>query len=293
MSIVLPPLPDEGEFNWYDKRQAWDDVVEGVVEGAETGIFAYVEGTDVSSLPNGAIFGLYKTIDPNPPSGTMPVRVGYQTNNSGGSTESLILTMDPGSRTGGGAIANGDWMIAIVAASPLQTGSFWAAPDEEWETLWTDGTGVGTARIGIFVKQRKSGDTSYTFTYPSARHLNGALMWFRNAAAPSTWVLGGRKWRSNVPYESVTCTAMGIPIASPPVLVMSFGIERTSADETSVIWDGANQWFFQRQEGSANTTIAVGYKEEPAAAVTDDVTITYPNVQEANGLGFAIGIRGA
>lgn len=289
----LPQLPNEGELNWYLKRKKWDEAIQNLLVGDSRLITAYPEGYDTRDIPVGEIFGIYKTIDPSPPSGTMPTYVGHTSVNSGGSVESFSLDINPSSPNNGTAVQPNDWMIAIVSAGPLTSGNFWDVPDG-WTQIFTNLTGIGTMRSAVFVRKRMASDLNrpITFTHQAASHLSGVVLWVRNAANEDLWTQGPIKYRYNPPTETVTCTALGIPIPNPPMLVLSISLERTSTSESGVTWDGATPLLYVPQVGNVNTTIAIGYQSVADAAITEDVIIHYENSQTNNAAAFTLGIRG-
>jgi hypothetical protein len=189
-------------------------------------------------------------------------------------------------------VQTNDWMIAVVGANAPGTGEDWTAPSG-WTDLRGDYSLIGTQRVRVYAKRRVAGETTYTFTFGSAKHLNAAMVWVRGADLLGTWTVGAAKGRSDAPAESVTSTAPAITTSRPASLVLTIGIERTTTTETGVTWAaGATEWLFAPQIGSAAITIAFGYSTLAAAGTAPAKTITYPNAQSVNGWAFQIGIPG-
>jgi hypothetical protein len=216
---------------------------------------------------------------------TTPQRIGYvalDTNN----TAVGSITLDPSTPTGGGAIANDDWMIAFVAVNDnnvITPPSGWTAINNSWGV-------IGTYRTKVYARKRTSGDTTYTFTSSGSSHMNAAMLWIRNAHSVANWVIGTPKKRTDSPTETTTITAPSITTTAANSLALSFGFERTLADESSVGWTGASQWFFTPQHGSSIVTFAVGYEHLVATAATGDTVISYANSQTDNGWGYQVAI---
>ena len=119
------------------------------------------------------------------------------------------------------------------------------------------------------------------------------MFWVRGADVLGTWVVGAAKGRADAPAETVTSTAPAITTARPASLILTIGIERTTASEVGVTWGaGATQWLFAPQVGNSVITIAVGHSELSSAGTAAAKTITYPNAQAVNGWAFQIGIPG-
>lgn len=256
--------------------------------GSGSGIQTFPVGADTSAVPEGGVFGTYVP----PVVNTTPQRIGSLVQTSGGTTTATSVVLNPGTPTEGSAVQADDWMVAIVGANAPGAGEDWTAP-AGWTDLRGDYSLIGTQRVRVYAKRRVAGETTYTFTFASSKHLNAAMVWVRGADLLGTWTLGAAKGRADAPAESVTSTAPAITTSRPASLVLTIGIERTTATETGVTWaGGATEWIFAPQVGSSAITIAIGRSELAAAGTAPAKTITYLNAQAVNGWAFQIGIPG-
>lgn len=251
------------------------------------GIQTFAVGSDTSSVPEGGVFGTYVP----PVVQAVPQRIGSLVASSGGTTAATSIVLNPAAPTEGTAVLAGDWMVALVGANAPGAGEDFTAP-AGWTELRPDYSLIGTQRVRVYARKRVAGDTTYTWTFPSAKHLNATMVWVRGAEDLGTWVLGAAKGRSDAPAETLTSTAPAITTSKPATLALTLGIERTTSTEAGVTWAGATQWLFAPQVSSAAITFAVGFVELAAAGTSPAVTITYPNAQTINGWAFQIGIPG-
>lgn len=255
--------------------------------GVGSGILTFPVGADTSSVPEGGVFGTYVA----PVVSAVPQRIGSLVQTSGGTTTATTVVLDLSTPTTGTAVANDDWMVVVVGANAPGAGEDWTAP-AGWTNIRGDFSLIGTQRVRVYAKKRVSGDSTYTFTFASSKHLNAAAVWVRGAGDISGWVLGAGKDRSASPAETVTTTAPAITSPAAATLALAISVERTTSTEASVAWAGATQWLFAPQVGSSVITYAVGYNEMTAPGTSAAVTVTYPNAQSVNGWAFQIGIPG-
>lgn len=217
-------------------------------------------------------------------------RIGYTKHSETALISNLDLVADD-------SLQVGDWMLATVALSAPAADDSVVAP-AGWTQVYYEGTSSGTYKTYFFTKQVTDTTKTYTFTIDgSPRGMMGSMMWFRGCAPATSWAFGTFWNRNNIAGNESIVRAPGITTTKPNTLVMSFGIERTLANETGIssVTGGATEWFFveQKVNSNANTTLWWGAQEVLTPATTSDTLITYPNPQTINGWGIQIAIPGA
>jgi glycerophosphoryl diester phosphodiesterase len=203
-------------------------------------------------------------------------RVGY---NSGTTTTSnTVLTPDV-------SIATDDWMVVVFAGATSQT----ITPPSGWVNIVSPGYVTGTMTTHIFAKKRLVGETSYTFTHPSA--VQYVLVWLRGVA-DTGWITGAPHARADGSGNTTQNIAYSITTTVPGTEVLVISTERTSVQETGIASvTGATEWVFKAQPVSTYLeTLWVGYKDMPTTGNSGNVTVTYPNTQTANGYSIQLGL---
>lgn len=207
-------------------------------------------------------------------------QVGYVTAEFQTGVYTMTLTPD-------GTIADGDWMVAVVATGQSQV---LAVP-----TGWTARYNMklaGTLSTAVFTKKRATGETSYAFTVSgSTTSASMALMWFRGVADTGWIIPSDGRYRSTT-GSTFNNIASSITTTAPNTLALVISTERTTATESNITsMTGATPWFYKAQNGSTQIeTISVGTKQFATAGATGDVTITYPNTQASNGWAVQLGL---
>jgi hypothetical protein len=213
-----------------------------------------------------------------------PVRVGYAVKNPGASN--TALTVDPSTFTGG-AIATGDWMVAVFTSTTTTT-TVTPPSFVGWSTLLSLTT-VGSLRYAVFGKIRLSGDTTETFTVDAGGTTSALLiMWGTGSDVVSNWQIGANTNRSVDMHN----TAASITTTTDHALVLGISVERTTANETAITSiSGATEWLFMAQTGSQLETIDVGYiADQTPAGATGTITWIYPNTQATNGMAIQLAV---
>lgn len=215
-------------------------------------------------------------------SGGYPTRGGY-TNISSSYGSGDMMRADISS------IPNGAWMIM---AFTYTSGTSPVTPSG-WTPLMVKQT-ANTLHVSIYAKIKTSGDSNYQeFDPPGASGRltsTGVLLWGTNGAAVSSWTMGafGNRANNATQYTVLTPT---ITVPTAKSLVLSFGFERTNAEEetyTSMV--GATPWIWIPHTTDKIQTIAVGYTNKATAGTSTPMTITYPNSQPDNGTAVQIAI---
>lgn len=228
---------------------------------------------------------------------SVPERIGYtSTSTGGGPAQGLTVVLDPLSPTGGSPVKADDWMVAAVTVNGGYVATDIITPPEGWVRLYPGvPTVAGTMEVYFFARRREVGDGTYTFTCANPRYLNASMFWVRGADDVSKWIFGQMRYRiDEITQEKTLLKVAGVATTRPSSLVLTVGLERTLVDETDITsLSSASKWFFVPQVGTENrtlTTTVVGYKEVPTPTTTPVETITYPNTQSLNALGFQVAI---
>lgn len=174
-----------------------------------------------------------------------------------------------------GGTAVGDLLVAVFAANDQSI-----TPPSGW-TPFRD-VDTGTLRTGIFVHIREVGETTYDFTPAASVTDTHTLITIRG------WGLGsgaaGPDGIRSVTGTNTTNVAPSMTADVADSLVVVISTERTSAAETDVSSIvGATPLFFVPGAGVGLETISISSLEVSVPGSTGNVTITYPNIQAANG----------
>jgi len=215
------------------------------------------------------------------PVASVPTRSGYVDFSS--TYTNASFTVDPVV-----TIPVGSWMVVVIA----YTNSVVATPPAGWTTLITQDT-TGTLQTAMFAKIKDNTDTNaFSITMSSGASTgNGVLLWGSGSAPVSSWILGALGKRASNGTSTTTVTPT-VTTTTVNTLELSISTERTTvieADITSIV--GATKWVFVPQpDGVKIQTITIGYATQAQPGVTTPVTVTYPNAQTTNGVGFQLAI---
>jgi prepilin-type N-terminal cleavage/methylation domain-containing protein len=189
-----------------------------------------------------------------------------------------------------GSVPTGSWMIVVFA----YTNAADPTPPAGWTTLVTRHAN-NSLYTSVYGKIKQAGDASQQYFDAAGTNgtfsLTGVFLWGGNGAAVNSWTLGAFGDRAS----NATATTTVTPTVSTTVaktLVLSFSTERTVATETNYVsLVGATPWIWIPQyDANRLQTIAVGYEEKTSPGTSSAMTVTYPNTQATNGLGFQIAI---
>lgn len=186
----------------------------------------------------------------------------------------------------------GGWMVVVLANFQVDTPLYPAG----WTPLAVLKS-AGTLHVSAYGKIKQAGDAdAQEFEIPnssaSRNFVNAAFIWGKNSDTVADWVVGQMGDRTTPGATSTSVIVPSNTVSKAKSLVLSIASERTTAAETNYTsLTGVNPWVWIPQPtGNANKiqTIAVGYDEQANAGASKTMTVTYPNGQAANGLGFQI-----
>lgn len=218
---------------------------------------------------------------------TLPTPVGHVPS-YGTSTTARVLTPHVSTQ-------DGDLMIAVFAAN-AQAISPPSDPTHPWTLIRTVET-TGTMKTSAYYRLRVAGETAanatYTFTIAASGTSTQDIITVRGWDTSKALIIGTSGDRGTT-GTSTTTVAKSITTTAADTLALVIATERTTATETDVTSvSNFTEDHFVPQNGSTGLeTIFVGKKNMAAAGATGDVTITYPQSQSLNALGYIIGIPG-
>lgn len=203
-------------------------------------------------------------------------------------TGSTVLTFDMDAA----GIAVGDWCILAVQAG--LTTVTWTNSLSGWTVLGAPLV-MGSRRVAVSARKRLAGDPAvFTTTSNATAAQRGVIAGVSGAVDVSSWIAGTFKSRGTMGSDGFHNIIPGVTTVSADNLILTISFEATTADEggahPSVV--NATEWFFEGQAGAGQNIETIGYyySTKPTAGLTPDVTLTYLNVQAANGAGIQIAI---
>ena len=172
----------------------------------------------------------------------------------------------------------GDKLLVVINVKATAASSANVTLPQGWEQLiapyW-----VGTMRFTVITGP-------WAPTVNVALTQNAEIGWAAAVIRGASTIEAGQvKKRQAEPVETTTCTA---PALAGDGLVLGVACERTSAGETSeqvTLSQGWEKIAFAPQEGANYQTVVIAKR---LGAASQDLVVTYPNVQGSNGAGVQV-----
>lgn len=210
---------------------------------------------------------------------------GFRINVTGTGTTSVVIDPNGGGGTSGGlGCVSGDWMILVFTGGVAPADVNQPGNLTGWTVVRPFGltNGAGAFEVGVWMKRREVGDTSYTWP------LNGgtvssstwSLFWYSGANAATA----GTFWDRNGHGTSTTNVAPSITTTEDNCMIVSISVERTVATETDSQILVNNGMTKRPLIGGGDQNVSFADKAIALTGTSGDTTWTYPNAQTNNGV---------
>jgi len=183
-------------------------------------------------------------------------------------------------------VAVGEHMIVL-----LQVGSTTVTitTPSGWNILFAKTTMGSRACVGYWRKKTDELEVSASFVASANTGLAHALIGVLGAEQ-AAWIVGP-VWTRTTHGTTTTNVIDGVTTTSADCLALAISFEVTSVVESPNTIVGVNNGFVELGYKAQNTigeTIWAGTKDIPTAGDVGDTTVTYQNIQAANGAGLMI-----
>ncbi|HMQ09033.1 MAG TPA: glycerophosphodiester phosphodiesterase family protein [Candidatus Nanoperiomorbaceae bacterium] len=210
---------------------------------------------------------------------------GYRYGGTTADTASLAINPNSGGSSSGGAACDvGDWMVMTMFIGAALSSTNVPADIAGWTVVrsYAMPTGATSFGVGVWMKRRELGETSYTWTFDGT---GSAVYWHMAWYSGADQAYAGTFYNRNGHGTSYTNVAPSITTTVANSLVASISVERTVAAETNdniTVNNAMTKQYYGFSGGDININIAD--KTMSAVGASGDTTWTYPNTQANNGV---------